>query len=684
MNASMTALGDKLLSPPKRDRYPLFYLQLTCPADLYDVCLDPQKSILEFQDWKPITTFLSQSISNFLLAHGFITSLTSIESSFESLKRPPRLSFDTDDRSSSSPKSKASKRDTVIGARMDQGEGPRRPLLLDDIVKIKGSRATGGNIMGEAEFLSGDEMLGRLKKRPHPDSSEVEEVTLQYKGVEYRKWVDPATGKVYFIDVRTGNSFSTIPGVLSKGFECDGPVKHKSSQSRIDRSHLRRSEIKRLKNNVGEPCGVPHHEDVCKCNGHGVFTLWAQDALKKWANPIFSNPEPGIKSVPFVTNSVEASFFNTDKTIQLLNSKGNVLNRSLEKRDIERFEVLGQVDEKFIACLVKLPVEGAEEIEIDNVRVEMNEGNRKVKPANNKCKESIMIVLVDQHAADERIRLEELLDEFHGRISSDRSTGIKINSKSDVHSAGIDKNANLKSDQNAEDDPKIQSVDLVPSVKLSLSPRETETLERFEKTFNRWGIEFAVVSGDTSASKNSVYFNTSHLAPSSSSIPTSTSTSDSAVGQYQQKQRPISSSIKEANVTKVPMVIHDRVKNDGKLLTEIVKQHLYFLDELSSSGGGREVGRNICPRGILEVLHSKACRSAIMFGDRLTNAQCQRIIGRLAECSLPFQCAHGRPSMSPIFAIEGNEVVTNSSTIVRGRINEVKKHRLSQGKLWGL
>ena len=66
-----------------------------------------------------------------------------------------------------------------------------------------------------------------------------------------------------------------------------------------------------------------------------------------------------------------------------------------------------------------------------------------------------------------------------------------------------------------------------------------------------------------------------------------------------------------------------------------------------------------CPREILDLIDSKACRGmfqhgltiypiferfigAIMFNDSLNHEQCERLILRLSECSLPFQCAHGR------------------------------------------
>lgn len=54
------------------------------------------------------------------------------------------------------------------------------------------------------------------------------------------------------------------------------------------------------------------------------------------------------------------------------------------------------------------------------------------------------------------------------------------------------------------------------------------------------------------------------------------------------------------------------------------------------------------PKGITRLLHSRACRSAIMFGDPLTLEDCQEMIQQLSTCDFPFQCAHGRPSIVPL------------------------------------
>ncbi|KAF0700106.1 Aste57867_9385 [Aphanomyces stellatus] len=54
------------------------------------------------------------------------------------------------------------------------------------------------------------------------------------------------------------------------------------------------------------------------------------------------------------------------------------------------------------------------------------------------------------------------------------------------------------------------------------------------------------------------------------------------------------------------------------------------------------------PPVIMRFLHSRACRSAIMFGDPLTLEECEHLIAQLSTCRLPFQCAHGRPSIVPL------------------------------------
>jgi DNA mismatch repair ATPase MutL len=46
----------------------------------------------------------------------------------------------------------------------------------------------------------------------------------------------------------------------------------------------------------------------------------------------------------------------------------------------------------------------------------------------------------------------------------------------------------------------------------------------------------------------------------------------------------------------------------------------------------------------------QACRGAVMFGDALSLLECQDLIQQLAKTKFPFVCAHGRPSIVPVFS----------------------------------
>jgi DNA mismatch repair ATPase MutL len=75
-----------------------------------------------------------------------------------------------------------------------------------------------------------------------------------------------------------------------------------------------------------------------------------------------------------------------------------------------------------------------------------------------------------------------------------------------------------------------------------------------------------------------------------------------------------------------------------------IKDLLEFLREVD-----RYTGRaSVHPPRLFKLLCSKACRSAIMFGEKLDRVQCQRLLDSLSKCQLPFQCAHGRPSVVPL------------------------------------
>lgn len=90
----------------------------------------------------------------------------------------------------------------------------------------------------------------------------------------------------------------------------------------------------------------------------------------------------------------------------------------------------------------------------------------------------------------------------------------------------------------------------------------------------------------------------------------------------------------------------------------MILQHLHDLDNfvklsdtscLSPSNWFLFI--NHLPRFFMEAINAKACRAAIKFGDVLTSKEMSYMVEAMAKCKLPFQCAHGRPSIVPLVTI---------------------------------
>ncbi|EQC37202.1 hypothetical protein SDRG_05428 [Saprolegnia diclina VS20] len=97
-------------------------------------------------------------------------------------------------------------------------------------------------------------------------------------------------------------------------------------------------------------------------------------------------------------------------------------------------------------------------------------------------------------------------------------------------------------------------------------------------------------------------------------------------------------------LTTVPFVVHRQANEDD------CTEYLVLLADADRQ-------RTLAPRPpvILRLLHSRACRSAIMFGDALSQRACELLLEQLSQCRLPFQCAHGRPSLAPLVQLQDGD-----------------------------
>ncbi|EKD16469.1 DNA mismatch repair protein [Drepanopeziza brunnea f. sp. 'multigermtubi' MB_m1] len=299
-------------------------------------------------------------------------------------------------------------------------------------------------------------------------------------------------------------------------------------------------------------------------------SLWISEILKNWENPIFQPPEPSIPHVAFEGASTttqkilhgrhhHCSQLDIDRAFR--DSASGIAGR-ISKEALKNAEVVSQVDVKFI--LVKLRSFPSRD---DN-----------------------MLVLVDQHAADERIRVETLMEELCTPESSDSG----VSAGSSILSSCLDK-----------------------PLHFEISPKEIQLLIAHQSHFANWGILYSFSS----------------LEPESL--------------------------CQHLTVHSLPPGISERCKLDPRLLIDLLRAEVHKVHDAGRSSAASLASENWlqrihdCPQGILDLLNSRACRSAIMFNDELSRAQCEILVARLAECAFPFQCAHGRPSLVPLVDVGG-------------------------------
>ena len=94
-------------------------------------------------------------------------------------------------------------------------------------------------------------------------------------------------------------------------------------------------------------------------------------------------------------------------------------------------------------------------------------------------------------------------------------------------------------------------------------------------------------------------------------------------------------------VSAVPCLLGERIPASS--LVEFVRVET----QRRRTRGAREL-----PAAVRKIIALKACHGAIRFGDELTVRECAALLRSLARCRLPFQCAHGRPSIVPLLTLD--------------------------------
>ncbi|KAG1906937.1 uncharacterized protein F5891DRAFT_1136216 [Suillus fuscotomentosus] len=383
------------------------------------------------------------------------------------------------------------------------------------------------------------------------------------------------TGEMFIVNPPTGNSY-----LQSSRHEIDGT--NSASANRVSR-------IPRLLRE-GPGSGPAQHK----------MPDWLQEALI--ANNAYATTEPRIPSLPLFANQASddqgcpivhsnhpwscASAFGTP----YLQSGSEHARTRFHKGDLLKARVINQVDRKFIACLVDLDHPTHQE-----------HGN----PPKNLAAGGSTLILIDQHAADERVRVERFLIEIcFGFLRHCEGTGG------------------------------VEVSELSPAVPILLTHHEASRLATIEvqSAFDRWGIRFEGLAKLTSFESECV--------------------KDEASGGYVQ-----------VFVRAIPAIVSDKLLVNDEL-RDLVKGYLGTLESEGASSPNLSQQKDVdnikddesrwlkalrwCPQELLDLINSKACRGAVMFNDPLSLEQCERLVRNLAATAFPFQCAHGRPSLVPL------------------------------------
>lgn len=384
---------------------------------------------------------------------------------------------------------------------------------------------------------------------------------------EVMNWTDPITKQIHRINSRTGAIIASEPRKNTPNLS-GSSIPGRKSQNLFTRSLRLQSRT--------ESADIPTERG------------WLESVLKNWQNPVFRCAEKSIQQASLHVPGEESGAitngkFNFTTTAQIDQAFKEVshLNASkITKEALKNAKVISQVDEKFI--LVALSVS--------------KDGNTLYDA------QRTMLVMIDQHAADERVKVEQLLQELSKPPpSSEMTYKSSLGHRSRICTSLLEKPLTFR-----------------------ISANEIEHFRAHAARFADWGILY---------------------------------------------DRPQSS--KEAKeeregdivVRCLPPVIAERCKLVPKILINLLRSELWKLVESSSSlrtksilsvTAGEEEDHDWLktigsfPQGLLDMVNSRACRSAIMFNDSLSKQDCENLVKELAKCKFPFLCAHGRPSMVPL------------------------------------
>ncbi|KZT24590.1 hypothetical protein NEOLEDRAFT_1170128 [Neolentinus lepideus HHB14362 ss-1] len=553
-----TSLQATRRSPRKVERRPVYVLNLTIPPKDMDNCLEPAKASIQLKETHAVASLLSDAIRFFLVHNGFRR------------KQPLNAAAGSKDKDSPPLRKKQKVHDSIEGNgslfvfAFDSRPIDRRPIPRT---------ADGVSLPNRSSYIYQDT-----------------DVPID-EGDSGITWRDPQTGQTFVIDKRTGNSTTNI--VENDPDDEVGGTRHRSGRRTLA-SAVRSADSNRALS----------HTDLSNA------PEWIQEALQ--TNEVYALTETRISSLPGSLSTRHDSHGGRDNSgvcgshrhqglskhnyhpcekerPESLDDILSPLASRFDKFQLRSAQVINQVDRKFIACLM----DATDPDSSPDETLPSRETDHK------------QLVLIDQHAADERVRVEHFLEQlcsgFLGGLEGYVGEVMTL------------------------EDPVPVLITRHEAIRLTES-------KDFQAAFGRWGILFRDLDKITSDDRIDIYGRPDHLDE------------EAYVQVY---------------VRTVPAIVGQKLLA-GEDLRELVKGYLGRLDIEGvppAHGEPIDMQRGTftwlkalrwCPQQLIELAKSKACRGAIMFNDSLSLEQCERLVQKLSNTAFPFQCAHGRPSLVPV------------------------------------
>lgn len=341
------------------------------------------------------------------------------------------------------------------------------------------------------------------------------------------EWINPLTKMVTIINARTGFAMAPKPLTLTR---------------RASERGLRGS------SRVTEGQSSESPKDV---------TPWVKDLVSNWKNPVFDLTEAPIPKLPDVVETLGLEPRPAGHHCHHGQTSFNVgtrhettamgLHGRLSRETLKQAQLIAQVDKKFIFAKVSF----------DHVRDRAEDLNGPLEP-------SSVLILIDQHAADERCRVERLMmDYFRPEIDNN---GSKI--------------------------WKAVTEALPWPVQFELSAQDQGLLLQLRPYFKYWGICYELEAPGPAVKDRKTSRNTRT----------------------------------KVAVTSLPPAILERCRTDARLLAELIRTEAWRIkdeDGLASAPHPRLVLPDGvagdtpfwvalfhgCPPGIVDLINSRSCRS---------------------------------------------------------------------------